>query len=89
MWGVVVNNNEEMEPTDLWPRRARRARSTLMQVEDEPSATERAAARRAAQRLFHLVCVACGRSTEPSTTPEPPGRCPHCGGTRLLEVAPS
>jgi len=74
-------------PLDL-PPRGRRSRWSPVNLQDEPSAEERAAQRRAARRLFRLYCFACGRSSEVSIAPVRPGRCLHCGGTLLVEVAP-
>jgi hypothetical protein len=71
-------------PADL-PPSPRRARWT---PEDEAPAEERAAQRRAARRVFRLYCFACGRSIEMAMAPARPGRCLHCGGTMLVEVAP-
>jgi rRNA maturation endonuclease Nob1 len=67
---------------------ARRSRASQFTIPDEPSAEERAALRKAARRIFRLYCFSCGRSTESTTTPGPAGRCPVCGGTMLLELAP-
>jgi len=58
-----------------------------LDVRAEPSAAARAAERRAARRVFRTYCVACGRSSEGSTAPARPGRCPACGGTMLVELA--
>src|ERR671936_1474719 len=69
------------------PPRVRRSRWNPVHVQDEPSVEERAARRRAARRMFRLYCFACGRSSEVSIAPARPGRCPHCGGTMLVEVA--
>ena len=52
---------------------------------DEPSAEVRAAERLAARVCFRAYCIACGRSTESAAAPPRPGRCPHCGGTMLVE----
>jgi hypothetical protein len=52
-------------------------------------AVERAAQRRTDRRVFRLYCVACGRSSDVSIPPVRPGRCVHCGGTMLVEVADS
>ena len=67
--------------------RIRPSRRSPLQLRDEPSADERAAQRRAARRVFRLACLACGRSSEVSVAPARPGRCVHCGGTMLIEVA--
>jgi DNA-directed RNA polymerase subunit RPC12/RpoP len=64
-----------------------RRRSSPLQVPDEPPAEERAAARKAARRIFRLYCVACGRSTESTVAERPSLRCSHCGGTMLLELS--
>jgi hypothetical protein len=69
------------------PRRSRKSRGTPLQLPSEPSAEERAAERRAAKRVFRLYCFACGRSSEVAVAPARPGRCLHCGGTMLVEVA--
>ena len=70
--------------------RARRLRlESSLQPAPEPSAEARAAQRRAARRLFRLYCIACGRSTESSVAPLRVGRCPHCGGTMLVEMVVS
>jgi|SRR5579884_1213440 len=74
-------------PEHLPPRR-RRSRWMPLQLPDEPSAEERAARRRAARRTYRLYCFACGRSNDVEIAPARPGRCPHCGGTLLAEVAP-
>jgi hypothetical protein len=70
------------------PRRARGSRWTPLRLPDEPSAEERIAQRRASRRVFRLYCFACGRSSEVAIAPARPGRCIHCGGTMLVEVAP-
>jgi hypothetical protein len=70
------------------PPRVRGSRWTPLHLPDEPSTEERAAQRRAARRVFRLYCFACGRSSEVSVAPVRPGRCLHCGGTMLVEVAP-
>jgi len=69
------------------PRRSRKSRWTPLQLPSEPSAEARAAERRAAKRVFRLYCFACGRSSEVAVAPARPGRCLHCGGTMLVEVA--
>jgi hypothetical protein len=74
-------------PSSL-PYRLRRSRWTSVRLVDELPAEERAAQRRAARRVFRLYCLACGRSSEVSIAPARPGRCVHCGGTMLVEVAP-
>jgi hypothetical protein len=74
-------------PSNL-PYRLRRSRWTSVRLVDELPAEERAAQRRAARRVFRLYCLACGRSSEVSIAPARPGRCVHCGGTMLVEVAP-
>jgi DNA-directed RNA polymerase subunit RPC12/RpoP len=56
-------------------------------VADEPPAEERAAQRRAARRLFRVYCITCSRSTEAPIAPSRVGRCAHCGGTLLVELA--
>lgn len=73
-------------PADL-PPRVRSTRWAPVRLLDEPSAEERAARRRAARRVFRLYCVACTRSSEVLIAPPRPGRCLHCGGTMLVEVA--
>lgn len=70
------------------PPRARKSRWAPVHLQEEASAEERAAQRRVARRVFRLYCFACGRSSEVSIVPVRPGRCPHCGGTMLVEVAP-
>ena len=67
--------------------RTRRSRWPPLHLRDEQSAEERAAQRRAARRVFRLYCFACGRSSEVSVAPAQPGRCVHCGGTMLVELA--
>jgi hypothetical protein len=56
------------------------------QLIDEPAAAERAEQRRAARRVFRLGCMACGRAVEPATPVARSARCPHCGGSLLLEL---
>jgi len=73
-------------PTSV-PRRLRRSRWSPLELVDEPPAAERAAARRLARIAFRVYCVACGRSNEMSVAPLRPGRCVHCGGTMLVEIA--
>ena len=73
-------------PADL-PPRVRSTRWAPVRLLDESSAEERAAQRRAARRVFRLYCFACGRSSEVLIVPARPGRCAHCGGTMLVEVA--
>jgi hypothetical protein len=73
-------------PADL-PPRVRSTRWTPVHLLGEPSAEQRAAQRRAARRVFRLYCVACTRSSEVLIAPLRPGRCQHCGGTMLVEVA--
>jgi hypothetical protein len=75
-----------MDDDPLQPRLPRR-RASPLQVPDEPPAEERAAARKAARRVFRLYCVACGRSTEGTVAARPSLRCAHCGGTMLLELS--
>ena len=57
-------------------------------LEEEPSAEERAAARRAARFRLRRYCVSCGRSDSVQATPARPGRCVTCGGTLLTELDP-
>jgi hypothetical protein len=57
-------------------------------LDDETSAEQRAAERKAARRMFRLYCFMCGRSSELLAAPKRAGRCQDCGGTMLLEVAP-
>jgi rRNA maturation endonuclease Nob1 len=59
-----------------------------LDVESYASLAVRAAERRASRRVFRLYCVACGRSTESAAPPPRVGRCPVCGGTMLVELAP-
>ena len=54
-------------------------------LETEPPADVRAAARRAARLSFRRYCLACGRSTEGTGAENDHGRCPSCGGTMLVE----
>jgi hypothetical protein len=68
-------------------RRVRRPPWSAVRLQDEPSAAERAALRRAASRVLRLYCFACGRSREVLIAPVRPGRCEHCGGSMLVEVA--
>src|ERR1044071_1384533 len=56
-------------------------------LDEELPAEARAAQRRAHRRVFRLYCVACGRSSEVSTAPLRTGRCVHCDGTMLVELA--
>jgi hypothetical protein len=70
------------------PRRVRRSRWLSLELQNEPSAEQRAAQRRAARRVFRVYCFACGRSSEVSVAPVRPGRCLQCGGTMLVDVAP-
>jgi hypothetical protein len=72
---------------DPFEPRARRTRVSQLDTHVEPDAEVRAAERRASRRVFRLYCFSCGRSTESSTAPLRPGRCPTCGGTMLLELA--
>ena len=72
---------------DAFEPRARRTRISHLDIPAEPNAEVRAAERRAARRVFRLYCFSCGRSSESSTAPLRPGRCPTCGGTMLLELA--
>jgi hypothetical protein len=74
------------EPDPFEPR-VRRTRMSHIDVQVEPTADIRAAERRAARRVFRLYCFSCGRSTESSSAPVRPGRCPTCGGSMLLELA--
>ena len=67
--------------------RVRTSRWSPLNLLDEPSAADRAAQRRALRRVFRLYCLACGRSSEVSIAPAQPGRCVHCGGTMLVELA--
>jgi hypothetical protein len=79
---------DEGSPATLPPKaRVRTSRWSPLNLPHEPSAEERAAQRRAARRMFRLYCFACGRSCEVSQAPTRPGRCVHCGGTMLVEVA--
>ena len=57
-------------------------------LDNEPSAEERAAARRAARFQLRLYCVSCGRSESVQRAPARPGRCTNCGGTLLTELDP-
>ena len=67
--------------------RRRNSRWTPFPLVDESLAAQRAAQRRAARRVFRVYCVACGRSTESPIAPTRAGRCKHCGGTMLVEMA--
>lgn len=68
--------------------RGRMSRWSPLTLLDEPVvAAGRSAQRRAAQRVFRLYCIACGRSSEVVIAPAHPGRCGHCGGTMLTELA--
>ncbi len=73
-------------PTTLRRATRRSARSPLI-LRDEPSMAERAERRRSARRVFRLGCLACGRSAEVRVAPARAGRCAHCGGSMLLELA--
>jgi hypothetical protein len=86
MPGMAVEPEDETAVDPFEPR-ARRTRISHLDVQSEPSAEVRAAERRAARRVFRLYCFSCGRSSESSTAPLRPGRCPTCGGTMLLELA--
>src|SRR3954447_6073321 len=97
MSGLVVEPEEEAVAvqrmvddgaTVAVPPRSRRTRWTPVRLPDEPSVEARAALRRAARRVFRLYCFACGRSVEMAAAPPRAGRCEHCGGTMLVEVAP-
>ena len=69
--------------------RGRMSRWSPLILLDEPvAAADRSAQRRAAQRVFRVYCVACGRSSEALIAPAHPGRCGHCDGTMLTELAP-
>ena len=85
--GAIERMLDDGAPAGL-PPRLRKSRWSPIQLPNEPSAEERAAERRAARRVFRLYCFACGRSIEVSIAPVRPGRCLHCGGTMLVEVAP-
>ena len=85
--GAIERMLDDGAPAGL-PPRLRKSRWSPIQLPNEPSAEERAAERRAARRVFRLYCFACGRSSEVSIAPVRPGRCLHCGGTMLVEVAP-
>jgi DNA-directed RNA polymerase subunit RPC12/RpoP len=61
------------------------ARRRRWDLESEPPAEVRAAARRAGRLQFRRYCVACGRSTEGAGTEDGQARCPVCGGTMLVE----
>jgi hypothetical protein len=61
------------------------ARRRRWDLENEPSAQVRAAARRAGRLQFRRYCVACGRSTEGAGAEDRRARCPSCGGTMLVE----
>ena len=92
MPGMAVEPEDEAAAlpdagADPFAPRARRARLSHLDVQDEPTPEVRAAERRAARRVFRLYCFSCGRSTESSAAPLRPGRCPTCGGTMLLELA--
>jgi len=84
--GAIERMLDDGAPAGL-PPRLRKSRWSPIQLPNEPSAEERAAERRAARRVFRLYCFACGRSSEVSIAPVRPGRCLHCGGTMLVEVA--
>ena len=42
---------------------------------------------RADEHVFRLNCFACGRSIEASAATARAGRCNHCGGTMVMELA--
>jgi len=84
--GAIERMLDDGAPAGL-PPRLRKSRWSPIQLPNEPSAEERAAERRAARRVFRLYCFACGRSSEVSIAPVRPGRCLHCGGSMLVEVA--
>jgi hypothetical protein len=83
---AIERTPDDGEPA-RFPTRVRGTRWTPLHLPDEPPAEERAAQRRAARRVFRLYCFACGRSSEVSIPPVRPGRCLHCGGTMMVEVA--
>jgi len=85
---LPIEDFEAGEVADPYQRGIRRRRGSPLQVPDELPAEERAAARKAARRNFRLYCFSCGRSTEGSVATKPSYRCPHCGGTMLLELSP-
>ena len=86
--GIAIERMlDDGAPAALLPR-VRRSRWNPVDLQDEPSAAERAARRRAARHVFRVYCIACGRSSDVSRVPARPGRCLHCGGTLLVEVAP-
>jgi len=65
--------------------RSRRWFRAAIESIDEPSAEERAAARKGARTLFRVYCMACGRSSEGASAPARLSRCEDCGGTMLVE----
>ena len=71
------------------PRRARKTHWSPLELLDEPAAEERAARRRLDRVVFRVYCLACGRSSEVAVPPAQAGRCVHCNGTMLVDVAPS
>jgi hypothetical protein len=70
------------------PARNRKSKWATIDLHDEPSAEVRAAQRLAARHVLRLYCFACGRSSTVAVAPVRPGRCEHCGGSMLVEVAP-
>jgi hypothetical protein len=92
MPGMAVEPEDETaalteSEADPFAPRPRRTRLSHLDVQEEATPEVRAAERRAARRVFRLYCFSCGRSTESSSAPLRPGRCPTCGGTMLLELA--
>lgn|SRR5205814_1777322 len=67
--------------------RRRKSRWSPINPPDEAPTEEHAAQRQPAPRVFRVYCVACGRSSEMSIVPAQPGRCVHCDGTMLVELA--
>jgi hypothetical protein len=67
------------------PRSRRWFRAAFELIDDEPSAEQRAAARKVARTLFRVYCIACGRSSEGASAPARLSRCENCGGTMLVE----
>lgn len=66
--------------------KSRESHWSPLKLIEEPSAEERAAQRRTARLVFRVYCLACGRSREGADAPPRPGRCPHCGGTMLVDM---
>jgi hypothetical protein len=88
MAGTTAEDDAAVVPktgTHGWASAASMAQRRRWDLEPEPPADVRAAARRAARLTFRRYCLACGRSTERAGAEDYHGRCPSCGGTMLVE----